>query len=870
MIDPAERKSHSEASNVSDTTSGDDGSHTVIGRTAEISGARKVCPSCDGQYTDAALTSCPRDGAFLAILDDSQVGTTLENRFELVALLGKGGMGEVYRARDLLMKRDVAVKLLHRHLVSDPQTIRRFQQEAQAASALSHGNVVVAHDFGVSEDGIPYLVLDYLDGRTLAQEIACHSSFDLQRFLHIFAQVCDGLAAAHERGVVHRDIKPGNIMLLNAGSDAEAVRIMDFGIAKIMPHDEDTLQRLTRTGEIFGSPFYMSPEQVQGAKLDARSDVYSLGCVMYETLTGNPPHVGATAFETLTKHLNDPASGIAEARSDIASIKRLEQVVLKTLAKNPAQRYQSVAALKEDLERLLRGEPLREESQLTIAQIRPGILPRSLFFPTILRYGAPVAIVGLIAAVGFLVMSPASHVIAANRFWMVSIGILCYGVTIFVFFLKLFGPAGVLNRIALETYVPHQFQPAQLDVLKKMVSQWHPGGLTLGVFKQYVKGIIPVRRVLTFSADERKRQKHILIVGKAGTGKSTLMGNFMREEIASNRTAVILLDFAGDLTEQLRHHASQDANPERYSFVDLTDPNCQTSLAPQDLMGGFFAQDAIKSAAQAMAFTIGGDASEELPESSLELLRIVLELMFSCGRSIADLPSLLRTPQEMRQLIDDAKSNSTLSDLCDTWQLYDSLLGTDEWLKMTSPIVTRIESMLRDSRLRKLLGGQAGESISLRQSIIERRVLVLKISRDIFMAKTDKLSSAFLFSMVETLRLLSQDVAQPERACCLFMDMIEKTVSPDLLEKLIRKDSRLELFTAAALRSLQDYDQGFRDRLLQQASLLCVFAPNSQDAELLAPVMFRLGLRVMQKSMPNFFANSDSSTPLGLEPMPFT
>lgn len=871
MIDPSERKTHYEQLE-SDTVSGtsaNEGAETILQgrRNPDRSSARRVCSSCGKEYDDGGLTRCPVDGAFLAVLDDSVAGTTLEKRFELQVLLGKGGMGSVYKARDLSMKRDVAVKFLHKHLISDPQTIHRFQQEARAASALSHGNVVVAHDFGVTEDGIPYLVLEYLEGSTLAQEISSDSTFDLQRFLRVFTQICDGLAAAHERGVVHRDIKPGNIMLSRAGTDAEHARIMDFGIAKIFPHEEDTLQRLTRTGEIFGSPFYMSPEQVQGARLDARSDIYSLGCVMYETLTGNPPHFGATAFETLTKHLHDAPKGIADARSDIASIKRLEQIVLKTLAKNPSERYDTVSELKEDLDRLSRGELLKHESRLPTAPGRLSVLPRWLPLEIIASAGVPVIVFGSMAIIGGFALNAAQHTSALQKpFLLIAFTMIAFGFTFFMLVLKLFGPGGTLHRISLESYVPHQFQQAQLEILKKLIGEWQPGALTLGVFKRYVAEMIPVRRMLTLSAREREQQKHVVLIGKAGMGKTTLMRSFALEEVRSDKAALIVLDFSGDLYQQLRQHASDSAgspvsSKERYYFADLSDPNCQLSLSPQDLLGRLNDPIACKSAACVMASTIAsGDPNERMPDSSFEFLQFVLELVYSRDRSLLDLPALLRSPHEMRQLIEEAKDDPRLNDLCQTWKLYDSVLATDEWSEMISPIVARTEAMMRDSRLRKLLCGQGSDKLSLREAIAQHRVVVLKISRDHFTTKANKPSSVFLFSLIETLKALPEESSASRNSCSLFMDMIDKVVSPEILEHLIRKDSRFNLFTFSSMRSMQEFDQSFRERLLQQASLLCVFSPNLQDAELLAPIMFRLGMRVKSKQITEFFDKPD--TPL--------
>ncbi|HEY9869363.1 MAG TPA: serine/threonine-protein kinase, partial [Candidatus Obscuribacterales bacterium] len=314
-----------------------------------------------GTSPDLAATVPTGDRAKAAALApegwkaESLVGTVLADKYEILAVLGRGGMSVVYKARHLLMKKAVAIKVLLPQLVLNPQSLKRFQQEAEAASCLSHPNVITVYDFGVSEHGLPYLVMDLLHGQSLAEALREKGALDVQRALDIFVPACSALGEAHRKGVIHRDLKPSNIMLVSTDSGTESVKIVDFGIAKVLPQEGEEFQKLTQTGEIFGSPFYMSPEQCMGLKLDARSDIYSFGCLMYETLTGKPPLVGAHTLDTMFKHMNETPQGLAGLKCEARVRERLEMVIFKALAKTPEQRYQSMKELEDDLELLRSG-----------------------------------------------------------------------------------------------------------------------------------------------------------------------------------------------------------------------------------------------------------------------------------------------------------------------------------------------------------------------------------------------------------------------------------------------------------------------------------------------------------------------------------
>jgi tRNA A-37 threonylcarbamoyl transferase component Bud32 len=279
-------------------------------------------------------------------------GNILAQKYELLSFLGSGGMSDVYKARHKVSGKLVAVKVLHEKQAADPNTVKRLKQEAKAAGALTHQNILGIHDIDVDESGMPFLVMDFIDGQSLADFFKQKGPTDLQHFLRIIQQVVSAFEHAQEKGVVHRDLKPNNIMLIDPEGACE-VKIVDFGIAKLLGQDEGTAHRLTQTGETFGSPSYMSPEQCMGMVVDSRSDIYALGVVMYELLTGNVPFTGDSIFDTIHKQVTatpPPLVAPQIAKDNIRS--RVELIILKCLAKDAGDRYQSFSELQTDLNKL--------------------------------------------------------------------------------------------------------------------------------------------------------------------------------------------------------------------------------------------------------------------------------------------------------------------------------------------------------------------------------------------------------------------------------------------------------------------------------------------------------------------------------------
>lgn len=284
--------------------------------------------------------------------EDEQITTSalrLPEQYQIISRISIGGMGAIYKGRHKNTNASLAIKVLHPHVANKEANIQRFQREAQAASKLNHPNLVVVHDYGVTDDDVSYLIMELIEGQTLRSLIGKTNGLPPKTFFEIFIQICDALDHAHKRGVIHRDIKPSNILIMESDVRDNYVKLVDFGIAKVIASQDVNEQELTQTGDIVGSPLYMSPEQCLGDELDTRTDIYSLGCVMYEAITGKPPFTAPNAVKTIFKHVNVKPDPISVANPNIAVPKELERLMFTTLEKAPKDRYRNMELLKGDL-----------------------------------------------------------------------------------------------------------------------------------------------------------------------------------------------------------------------------------------------------------------------------------------------------------------------------------------------------------------------------------------------------------------------------------------------------------------------------------------------------------------------------------------
>ncbi|NJK88275.1 MAG: serine/threonine protein kinase [Myxococcales bacterium] len=313
--------------------------------------------------------------------NDRLLGSVLAGKYRIAQKIGEGGMGAVYLATQEPMDRKVAVKVLLAKLAEDEIAVRRFEQEARAISRMQHTNTVTIYDFGrtTEDDGDErlYIVMEYLKGKTLTQVLRKDGQLEGPRAARIVRQVCASLADAHAAGIIHRDLKPDNIFLTEVGGDRDWVKVLDFGVAKLA--DSEAAGTLTQTGMIFGTPKYMSPEQAEGKPLDHRADIYALGVVLFELLTGRPPFVADTPVGLLLKHIQESPPAFSKLRPDLQIDARLEAIVRRALSKMADARYASageLAAELEGFERLATSGYAIATGTIPTPDVEPGCRPK--------------------------------------------------------------------------------------------------------------------------------------------------------------------------------------------------------------------------------------------------------------------------------------------------------------------------------------------------------------------------------------------------------------------------------------------------------------------------------------------------------------
>jgi serine/threonine-protein kinase len=335
----------------------------------------------------------------------------LGGRYELGEVIGSGGMAEVRRGRDLKLGREVAVKLLRADYARDPAFQGRFRREAQSAASLNSPSIVAVYDTGEGElngAATPYIVMEYVEGQTLRDLLAAEGRLLPRRALEITAAICNALEQAHAAGIVHRDIKPANVMVASSGE----VKVMDFGIARALTTSTTTM---TQTAAVVGTAHYLSPEQARGEHVDARSDVYSTGCLLYELLTGAPPFTGETSVAVAYQHVREDPTPPSAVEPDVPAA--IDAIVLVAMSKNPANRYGSAAEMRADLERAMAGRPVHATPVLQHNEPSlPSVSPTTVLMrePPRRKRGLAYLLLGLAAAAVFVIALVAASQLLDN------------------------------------------------------------------------------------------------------------------------------------------------------------------------------------------------------------------------------------------------------------------------------------------------------------------------------------------------------------------------------------------------------------------------------------------------------------------------
>ncbi|MBK7993927.1 MAG: serine/threonine protein kinase [Blastocatellia bacterium] len=306
---------------------------------------KKICAVCNQEWPEG-MKHCPKDGARLTtLIQRLESGDILADKYHIIETIGEGAMGTVYKAKRSIIEDFVAVKTLRPELISSPVAIERFRREAQASGRIRHPNAISIFDFGVA-DGIAFLVMEFLEGLTLRQILNNDSPLPIKRTVKIFLQICGAVQRAHRKGVIHRDLKPENIILEEFEGLGETVKVIDFSLAKLKIAGA-SMQSLTEKGRVAGTPYYMSPEQWLDKELDPRTDVYSLGVMLYEALTKRMPFEADTIMELAKKHVQASPTPLNVWRAEIPQ--KVSEVILKSMSKKAEDRQQSALSLGQEL-----------------------------------------------------------------------------------------------------------------------------------------------------------------------------------------------------------------------------------------------------------------------------------------------------------------------------------------------------------------------------------------------------------------------------------------------------------------------------------------------------------------------------------------
>jgi hypothetical protein len=694
------------------------------------------------------------------------------------------------------------------------------------------------HDIGITESGQPFLVMDYVAGENLAQLVE-KQRLPLNDAIDIFAQVCDGLSHAHARNVVHRDIKPSNIIIQqSADGEHKQAKIFDFGIAKVLS-DTDSDNKLTQTGEIFGSPLYMSPEQCQGFASDNRADIYSLGCVIYETISGKPPLQGASALETLRMHISETPQSISAANPDLNLPTQLDALLAKALAKNPRERYQAADDLKFDLQ-LLKGANVGD-FKVVPRQSRALSKQNSRFFTPVTHLDLGTCLEPGICASSIIILVACISWFSVPA---VTVPLLVVGVAGMLFSVLVFG--GKIVWPTREDQALHLI-PQHLRSVNRLVAQnlanagtsnaplegEQLGPLLLG-------GESGSGLHFHLSSTMRAHNPHTLLVGTNGSGKTRMMAQLIASDMSNAKHSVVVIDRDGELTEQLVNHIGEKYGaslPERLTIINPSNSGSCAGFNPLLLkeLDLTTRADIIATGFRA-AHTNLALKSERWAEQTTQLLRFAVITLGLNRRTLNDLVPLLTDADLKRALIKQAEENQhelPTGIFAECSKPFEQLYDTNQWDKQISPILD-VAMPASSHHLMWPVLVATDNNLDLFDILRQKKIILFRIPEAQTGSQSDLAGSILVSALLQSIEHIYANTTKLN-ACALYIDRFETILDFQLLSQILsRQNDHLKIALSVTTRSIEQLPLNCRDLLLGRVGLLCAFRVLRPDAGLIA------------------------------------
>ncbi len=839
-----------------------------------MSDFRKVCPQCQRTFQDEdaleILTDCPDDGSVLIFETiDPIVGTLLADRYRVEALIGRGATSTVYHATDLEARPSdgegavavgtsvaaVAVKVLHPHLSGDAAVVKRLSQEAKSLRDFSHKNVVNVLSLGVTRQGQPFLVMELVEGQSLLDHLRNNGALNKYACVTIFDQILDAIGAAHTRGILHRDLKPGNIMLAATEEGGFHVKVLDFGIAKIVPLQGDTFFRLTQTGEMMGSLLYMSPEQCLEQDWDQRGDIYSLGCVFYEALTARAPLIGRTAFETMNKHLTEMPPPLSVVRPDIQFARGINYVIMKMLDKDPQARYQTAEEVRNDLRMVADGNGSQLEARAAASTKGKGFN-----IATLTGKDANAQAINDPNLRGELM---AAKLKDYSRQRMFEVGIFLVLMVIWavpLLFAFAFTPNALIAACLFGVLLPFLAAVSAMVVVRlpriqtinklkfqSIFTPWHSnsyllphfaetGSLLLGTESSFMSSLFGGGARKVIEPFQRVQSLPLLILGKERTGKTSLLASLAANDLDDARRAQFVLSPDGELaslvTRWIAAHPQGKAMSRRVLLIDLDQELSQVSIA--EGYGYSAVQEVSERIVEAMEGSESGRGKEWLSSEQTYMLQSSIALLLAANEVLSNLPAFLTQQSKRKEVFEKLPQWQGLgkqkNPLVALRKFIEEREG-EEWNELTKPILAicyRFPLEADNAALR--IFWQHSSLIS--EVINKRRVMIVKGSS----LSTCPLFFRLVFNEVLKQRRPSARLSDAESYPVVYIDDVEECGISDTFAKILGTPSETGIEFLLSTRTLSNFSDKELSTVLGEIGGLGVFAVSESDAATLMPL----------------------------------